>query len=71
MPSIHKLTGAALSDPQASKSLSAAQQEALIAKVMQKHTWPALAERLRLPGHAAVLQVLRSAVRSLLRHYHG
>ncbi|MEN8132302.1 MAG: tRNA-binding protein, partial [Pseudomonadota bacterium] len=66
---IWKLTRTALADPKGADQLDAPQRKALIIKVLQKRNWSEAATAMGLPGRAAVVELLRRAVKSLILHY--
>lgn len=64
-----KLTCAVLTDPRSADVLSDADRDVLIAKVLQKRDWKAVAATLDLPGRAAVIKALRQAARRMVIRY--
>ncbi len=68
-PALWRLVVSALSDPALPEMLSDTKRDALIIKVLQRRSWLDTASSLGLSGRAAVLELLRNAVRTLVAFY--
>jgi len=68
-PALWRLMGGLLSDPGLHEMLSDVKRDALIIKVLQRRSWFDAASALGLSGRAAVLELLRNAVRVLVAFY--
>ncbi len=68
-PALWRLVVSALSDPALAEMLSDMKRNALIVKVLQRRSWLDTAAVLGLSGRAAVLDLLRNAVRILIAFY--